>query len=206
MVGKDRSGSGGSGAFYLYLDPQTFILNETVQWQVVHVTVTAPEGTELGVHTCHIKAKSICSSGSPGVASGAGCEVTITVSEAPNPTPTPTPPPGGRCFIATAAYGTPLAEEIQVLRQFRDEYLLTNPLGRLFVSLYYEGGPPVAEFIDDHPALKPMVRVGLLPAVAFSSMAVNTTLIQKMAIVGGLVLLLAALAVGLTRWARGVKI
>jgi hypothetical protein len=34
------------------------------------------------------------------------------------------------CFIATSAYGTPMAEEIQILREFRDEYLLTNRWGK----------------------------------------------------------------------------
>ena len=37
--------------------------------------------------------------------------------------------PSGGCFIATAAYGTPMAGDIEILRQFRDEYLLTNPVG-----------------------------------------------------------------------------
>lgn len=70
------------------------------------------------------------------------------------------------CFIATAAYGTPMAEEIQILREFRDEYLLTNPLGQGLVDLYYTVSPPIADFITDHPSLKPIVRVGLMPIVA----------------------------------------
>ena len=106
------------------------------------------------------------------------------------------PSPG--CFIATAAYGTPMAEEIQILRQFRDEYLLTNPLGQALVGLYYRVSPPMAEFITDHPSLKPIARVGLVPAVAMSIVAVNTAPAEKMAILGFLVLVSVALAV----WAK----
>ena len=112
---------------------------------------------------------------------------------------------GGGCFIATAAYGTPLAAEIEVLRQFRDEYLLTNPPGRLFVSVYYRSSPPLADFIDDHPTLKPMVRAGLSPAVALTAVVVNTTSAQKLAIVGGLTLVSLALVTWLRRRAGGVK-
>ena len=50
---------------------------------------------------------------------------------------------------------------------------------------------PIADFIDDHPALKPAVRVGLLPAVAMSTVAVNTTSAEKVAIVGSLLLVSA---------------
>jgi hypothetical protein len=75
-------------------------------------------------------------------------------------------PSGGMCFIATAAYGTPMAEETQVLREFRDKHLLTNPLGQGLVEVYYTLSPPVAGFMTDHPCLKPMVRAGLVPVVA----------------------------------------
>lgn len=97
-----------------------------------------------------------------------------------------------RCFIATAAYGTPMAKEIQILRDFRDVYLLTSSLGIALVDLYYRVSPPTARFIDDHPALKPIVRAALMPAVAMSSIVVNTSPAEKAALVG-----LVALVVGL---------
>ena len=107
--------------------------------------------------------------------------------------------PSTGCFIATAAYGTPMAEEIQILREFRDKYLLTNPLGQALVGLYYRVSPPMAEFITEHPWLRPVVRTGLVPAVAMSTVVANTTPAEKMAIVGLLVLVSVALAVWATR-------
>ena len=106
---------------------------------------------------------------------------------------------GKGCFIATAAYGTPMAEEIQILRDFRDEYLVTNPVGKALVDIYYTVSPPIAEFITGHPSLKPIVRAGLTPAVAMSTVAVNTSPAEKAAIAGLLVLLSLALAVWLAR-------
>ena len=80
----------------------------------------------------------------------------------------------GWCFIATAAYDSPMAEEIQVLREFRDKYMLTNPVGRILVDIYYYISPPIAEFITECPCLKPVVRFLLLPVVAMSTVVVNT--------------------------------
>jgi large repetitive protein len=105
-------------------------------------------------------------------------------------------PSGGMCFIATAAYGTPMAEETEILREFRDRYLLTNRLGQALTGLYYRISPPIAGLITEHPGLKPIVRVGLLPAVAISAVAVNTTPTEKVAIV---VLLLISMALAI--WA-----
>jgi hypothetical protein len=103
------------------------------------------------------------------------------------------------CFIATAAYGTPIVEEIEILRGFRDEYLLTSPLGQAFVDFYYRVSPPMAEFINEHPSLKPIVRAGLVPVVTMSTVAVNTTPAEKVAIAGLLALVSVALAVWATR-------
>lgn len=52
------------------------------------------------------------------------------------------------CFIATAAYGTPQAKEIDQLRDFRDTVLLQSTVGTLFVKLYYRLSPPVADWIS----------------------------------------------------------
>ena len=63
------------------------------------------------------------------------------------------------CFIATAAYGTDTAEELDILRKFRDAVLLPNSLGAEFVSLYYRTSPPMADFISQHEVLRTAVRV-----------------------------------------------
>jgi len=65
---------------------------------------------------------------------------------------------GGGCFIATAAYGTEAAAEIDVLRAFRDEVLLENSLGSQLVELYYQTSPPVADFIAENDVLRTIVR------------------------------------------------
>ncbi|MDD5454291.1 MAG: C25 family cysteine peptidase [Candidatus Ratteibacteria bacterium] len=69
------------------------------------------------------------------------------------------------CFIATACYGTPMSVEVKALSHFRDEYLMTNSLGRFFVTNYYRFSPYVAEYISQRPALKKFVRTGLKPLV-----------------------------------------
>jgi hypothetical protein len=74
------------------------------------------------------------------------------------------------CFVATAAYGTPLAEEISTLRRFRDRHLATNAVGRAFVSAYYEYGPKLANVIREREDLRAFSRAVLTPVVALARM------------------------------------
>jgi hypothetical protein len=69
------------------------------------------------------------------------------------------------CFIATAAYGTDTARELDILREFRDMALLPNSLGAKFVSFYYRTSPPVANFISHHEVLRTVVRVGFVDPI-----------------------------------------
>ncbi|MDH5466520.1 MAG: hypothetical protein OEY25_03790 [Candidatus Aminicenantes bacterium] len=71
------------------------------------------------------------------------------------------------CFIATAAYGSPLHPYVNVLRDFRDKYLMPNTLGQSFVDVYYKYSPFVADIIAKHKALKIAVQIHLLPLVVF---------------------------------------
>jgi len=79
-----------------------------------------------------------------------------------------TPPPSaGWCFIATAAYGTPTAEQIDVLREFRDTVLLESTAGSQFVALYYQLSPPVADFIAGNEFLRTLVRELLVDPIVW---------------------------------------
>lgn len=74
---------------------------------------------------------------------------------------------GGGCFIATAAYGTPMCDEVVSLCSFRDRYLMTNLPGRMFVKTYYKVSPPIAGFISEREYLKKFMRAALKPVISF---------------------------------------
>lgn len=100
---------------------------------------------------------------------------------------------GGGCFIATAAYGSPMEEHVRILRDFRDRFLLTNSAGKVFVDIYYAYSPYVADFIAEHETLRAPVRLGLLPFVGLSWIMLNTNPV----VVAGFILFLCFGFIGL---------
>ncbi len=77
------------------------------------------------------------------------------------------------CFISTAAFGSDMAQEVQIFRKFRNQFLLTNELGTGFVKAYYKFGPLVANVIAGNETLRSMTRTALYPALGFSYIALN---------------------------------
>lgn len=59
-----------------------------------------------------------------------------------------------KCFIATACYGSPIASEVVILKNFRDDILLSSFLGRFFVNFYYFISPSLAHLIKRSYFLK----------------------------------------------------
>ena len=78
---------------------------------------------------------------------------------------------GPGCFIATAAYGTPMADEIELLRHVRDRFLLAVEPGRELVECYYRYSPQVADMIADDHTRRRFTRTVLSPVVRTLSLA-----------------------------------
>ena len=69
------------------------------------------------------------------------------------------------CFVATAAYGSLMANDVEMLRHFRDAMLRSNALGELGVEAYYTFGPLVANLVGESDVLRTTARAGLQPVV-----------------------------------------
>jgi hypothetical protein len=109
---------------------------------------------------------------------------------------------GGGCFIATAALGTPLAGEIDVLRGVRDTVLLPGALGTMIVDVYYRLSPAIAEQVAERPMVASTIRVMLRPAIRLSESLVTSQSGHDRITALLFLLLLGCVAVGKSRSRR----
>ena len=77
---------------------------------------------------------------------------------------------GGGCLIATAAYGSEMAPQIQLLREIRDNQLMNTESGSTFMTgfnqLYYTFSPTIADMERESPMFKEAVKLGLTPLLS----------------------------------------
>jgi hypothetical protein len=118
---------------------------------------------------------------------------------APAPTPAPSGGGGGGCFIATAAYRSPMEPHGTILSSFRDRYLFSCQVGRMLVNVYAKYSQPVADSIAEYYIFTTVLRFGLLPLVAFCYALVHF----GYTIVVTAVVLVFLLPIILVRFSRG---
>jgi hypothetical protein len=95
----------------------------------------------------------------------------------------------GGCFVATAAFGSPMARQVQWLRAFRDRILLPGRAGRALVNWYYAWSPRAAAWLQVHSIARKLTRAILWIPVAFAWSSLRTNVVY--ASLGFVVLLLS---------------
>jgi hypothetical protein len=84
---------------------------------------------------------------------------------------------GGGCLIATAAYGSEMATEVQQLRELRDNTLLTTESGTAFMGtfndIYYSFSPIIADYERENPYFKEAVKLAITPMISSLSLMEN---------------------------------
>ena len=84
---------------------------------------------------------------------------------------------GGGCLIATAAYGSELSPQVQLLREIRDNQLLNTEAGSAFMNtfndVYYSFSPYIADIERENPLFKEAVKISLTPMLSSLSIMEN---------------------------------
>ena len=91
---------------------------------------------------------------------------------------------GGGCFIATAAFGSPLALEVETLRTFRDRVLVPHAAGRAVVAAYYRVSPSFAGVVARHESLQVVTRAVLRPVIWTARVALVSPRLAFIVLVG----------------------
>ncbi len=110
----------------------------------------------------------------------------------------------GGCFIATAAYGSPMEPHVKTLRDFRDRFLVTNNPGRFLIRLYYKYSPPLAHYIEYSKIARSIIRWALLPLVWISMLFLALGPLSVLVILSLSIFIIIGAAVALKRRASPI--
>lgn len=170
----------GGAAFTLTVSGSNFVNGAVVRWNGENRTTTFQSAGSL---TASISAADIANGAAvavsvfnPAPGGGASNAASFTVTgaaAAPAGDGGGGGGGGGGCFIATAAFGTAMADEVRYLRAFRDQYLLTSDWGRSFVDWYYRTSPPLADYLREHDWMRAGVRMALQPLIGLARLIVS---------------------------------
>ena len=84
---------------------------------------------------------------------------------------------GGGCLIATATYGSEMSQQVQQLRELRDNQLLQTESGTAFMGMfndiYYSFSPTIADMEREHPMFKEAVKLAITPMISSLSLMEN---------------------------------
>jgi len=92
------------------------------------------------------------------------------------------------CVIATASYGSPMAKEVQMLREIRDNQLLKTQSGSAFMSgfntVYYSFAPTIAQWEQENPAFKQVVKTTITPLITSLSLLNHVSMDSEAEVLG----------------------
>jgi len=92
------------------------------------------------------------------------------------------------CVIATASYGSPMAKEVQMLREIRDNQLLQTQSGSAFMSgfntVYYSFAPTIAQWEQENPAFKEIVKTAITPLITSLSLLNHVSMDSEAEVLG----------------------
>lgn len=161
----------GSGSFLLTVSGSNFVNTSQIRWNNEYRATIYVSSTQL---TAQIPASDIAGGDSatvsvynpsPGGGTSTSIDFVISAPVTPNADSGGGGGGGGGCFIATAAFGSPLEKHVRILRDFRDCILLDLPAGQTFVEFYYRTSPAIAARIARSENLRFLTRWSLMPVV-----------------------------------------
>ena len=95
---------------------------------------------------------------------------------------------GGGCLIATATYGSEMSQQVQQLRELRDNQLLETESGTAFMGMfndiYYSFSPTIADMEREHPMFKEAVKLAITPMISTLSLMENADSESEVLVVG----------------------